>query len=370
MPKATTAALGALLLVLTACSNDSDPGSEAVDSADVQSSDTAQETDSGHAGGEDADAETAAHDGAESTDAASDHGGGHDDGAGSTEDAAAEDGAGAEADGDRAAAVAEIRAELPEESPETVVVMSVALAEIIDSLGVVPDGVPTSESPLPASLDDVPRMGSVISPDIERITELQPDLILGPASIGESLDKHLSATGLTTGYVPTDSLDDLTNTTLALGDLFGASEQAETLVAEVDQARSDAGEVGEVKVLILFGQAEEFNVLNEHTFAGGLVADLGATNVATELGLMEPYSPLSLEQVIVEDPDVILFLAHGDLEAAEDGMRQVTEDNEAWQKLRAVQDGRVHALDQSTFFSASLLNAPEAYREMADVLTQ
>src|SRR5699024_7136686 len=129
------------------------------------------------------------------------------------------------------------------ESPESVVVMSVALTEILNGLGVVPDGVPTSESPLPASLDDVPRMGSVISPDIERITQAQPDLILGPDSIKDSLDKHLSTTGLTTGYVPTDSLDDLISTTLALGDLFGKSTQAEALVTEVDQARQAVGEV-------------------------------------------------------------------------------------------------------------------------------
>lgn len=357
MPKVPTAVLGALLLVLTACSTDTgdtgtDPG--AGDSEAV-AAETSQGTDDDSSTGGSGEVAT---DEVESTDSA-------DEATETTaEDTAAEDA------GDRGAAVAEIRGTLPDESPDTLVVMSVALTEIVDSLGVVPDGVPTSESPLPASLDDVPRMGSVISPDIERITQLQPDLILGPSSIRESLDKHLSTTGLTTGYVPTDSLDDLTNTTLALGDLFGATEQAEALVAEVDAARDEVGEIDPVTVLILFGQAEEFNVLNEHTFAGGLAADLGATNVATELGLQEPYSPLSLEQVIVEDPDVILFLAHGDLESAEEGMREVTEDNEAWQKLRAVQEGRVHALDQTVFFSASLLNAPTAYREMADVLTQ
>lgn len=358
MPKVPPAVLGALLLVLAACSNDAGDTDSAPGTGDSEAitAETSPGTDDATSAEDSGDA---AADQVERTDSA--------DGAADT---AASENADEESDAARDAAVAEIRGTLPDESPETLVLMSVALTEIVDSLGMVPDGVPTSESPLPASLDDVPRMGSVISPDIERITQLQPDLILGPSSISESLDKQLSTSGLTTGYVPTDSLDDLTNTTLALGDLFGAAEQAEALVAEVDTARAEVGEIEPVTVLILFGQAEEFNVLNEHTFAGGLAADLGATNVATELGLQEPYSPLSLEQVIVEDPDVILFLAHGDLESAEEGMRQVTEDNEAWQKLRAVQEGRVHALDQTVFFSASLLNAPTAYREMADVLTR
>lgn len=127
----------------------------------------------------------------------------------------------------REAAVAELRSTLPDEAPEKVVVMSVPLAEIIDSLGVVPAGVPTSESPLPASLDDVPRMGTVIAPDVEKIAELEPDLILGPASIKDSLEKHLSATELDTAYVPTDSLDDLIHTTLAFGELFGKTAEAE-----------------------------------------------------------------------------------------------------------------------------------------------
>lgn len=204
---------------------------------------------------------------------------------------------------------------------------------------------------------------------MEKIAELEPDLILGPASIKDSLEKHLSATELDTAYVPTDSLDDLIHTTLAFGELFGKTAEAEALVAQVDEARGSAGDASDVKVLILFGQSEEFSVLNKNTFAGGLAADLGATNVATELGLEESYSPLSLEQVIMADPDVILFLAHGDLSAAEKGMKEITEGNEAWQNLRAVQEDRVHPLDASVFFTASLLNAPTAYRDLADVLT-
>ena len=270
----------------------------------------------------------------------------------------------------RELAVAEIRDTLPAQQPEKTVVMSVALAEIIDSLGVVPDGVPTSQSPLPASLDQVPRVGSVIAPDVEMITGMQPDLILGPTSIKDSLEKRFSPANLPTAYVPTDTLDDLIHTTLALGDLYGKTTEAEAVATEVDQARATASATKPVKVLILFGQSEEFNVLNERTFAGGIAADVGATNVATELGLEEAYSPLSLEQVIIADPDLILFLAHGDLEAAEAGMAQITEGNDAWQKLRAVQDGRVHALDHNAFFNASLLKAPAAYSEMASVLSQ
>lgn len=270
---------------------------------------------------------------------------------------------------ERAAAVTDVRSTLPAVAPERVVVMSVALAEILDSLGIQPAGVPTSQNPLPASLDEVPRVGTVIAPDVEKIAELEPDLVLGPASIKDSLEKHLSATELTTAYVPTDSLDDLVHTTLAFGDLFGKVAEAEALVAQVDDARAAAGDASPVKVLILFGQSEEFSVLNDLTFAGGLAADLGATNVATELGLEESYSPLSLEQVIVADPDVILFLAHGDLSAAEKGMKEITEGNQAWQDLRAVEENRVHPLDANVFFTASLLNAPAAYRDLASVLT-
>src|SRR5699024_7674006 len=102
-----------------------------------------------------------------------------------TDGAGPSDEATATTDGDsdaRAARVAEVGALLPDEAPDKVVVMSVALAEILDALGVVPAAVPSSQTPLPDSLADVPRVGSVIAPDIEQITALQPDLILGPAS--------------------------------------------------------------------------------------------------------------------------------------------------------------------------------------------
>lgn len=289
-----------------------------------------------------------------------------------TSTSAAEPSAGPDGDEARTAAVAAVREQLPAEPPDAVVVMSVALTEILDGLGVVPAGVPSSQTPLPESLADVPRVGSVISPDVEKITGIQPDLILGPSSIADSLRKKLAPTELPTAFVPTDSLDDLVHTALALGELYGASAAAEAMVAEVDAARADAvtprAEAEATKVLILFGTAEELTVMTEDTYAGEIAAALGAGNIATELGVTEPYAPLSMEKVITADPDVILFLAHGDTKTAEQQMHQRIDDNPAWQKLRAVEDGRVHALDYGTFFAASLTQTPDAFRAMADAL--
>lgn len=277
-------------------------------------------------------------------------------------------------DGDeaRTTAVADVRAGLPDEAPEKVVVMSVALTEILDAIGVVPAGVPSSQTPLPKSVADVPRVGSVIAPDIEKVTGMQPDLILGPSSIKDSLEKKFSSTDLSTAYVPTDSLDDLVHTALALGELYGSSDEATALVDEVDTARDEAvastDGADPSKVLILFGAGEDLTVMSEDTYAGGIASALGATNVATELGVTEPYSPLSMEKVIATDPDVILFLAHGDTSAAEKQMKSQVEGNQAWAKLRAVQEGNLRALDYGTFFSASLTHTPEAFRDMATAL--
>lgn len=113
-------------------------------------------------------------------------------------DEVAEDAAGEDAAIDlaaREAAIAEVAEVLPEQAPEQMIVMSVALAEILDGLGIVPAGVVSSQSPLPESMAQVEQVGSVIAPDVEKIISLQPDLVLGPVSIKDSPAAGRSTSG-------------------------------------------------------------------------------------------------------------------------------------------------------------------------------
>ena len=74
---------------------------------------------------------------------------------------------------------------------ERVVASSVAVVQILDALGIPMTGVPTSSYGLPESVADAARIGNPMSPDMEVITSLEPDVIVSVDSLSDEL-KDLS----------------------------------------------------------------------------------------------------------------------------------------------------------------------------------
>lgn len=269
--------------------------------------------------------------------------------------------------------VKELLAQLPSQTPEKVVTISVAITEIMDALGVAPVGVPTSSSKLPANLDAVPRIGTSHQPDLEQIAKLQPNIILGPTSIKDSLDKKFKPASLPTAYLPVDSLDELKTSTLALGKLFKQEEKAKALLENIANEEKSIIEATKgkpaPKVLFLFGSVDALMVMNDNTFAGSIARNLGASNIASDvLKQTETYVPLNMESIVAANPDVILLVAHADPEAVAKKFEEDVKKNGAWEKLNAAKNGKLKTLDYSLFGIASIVKAPLAYKEMAETL--
>lgn len=269
--------------------------------------------------------------------------------------------------------VSEILAQFNNETPAKTVTLSVAITELYHELGLELVGVPTSTSKLPEAYDQVTRIGNSHQPDLEQIVKLQPDVVLGPSSIKDSLEKNLTTTSLHTAYLPVDSLEELKLTTVALGRLYKQEEKAEALLQKFAEQENEALKLAEgktpPKVLFLFGSAESLMFMNENTFAGSLAQKLGASNVVSDvLKLTETYIPLNMENIVEANPDVILLVAHGDPAAVAAKFEEDVKKNGAWEKLNAFKNGKMKTLDYSLFGTASLVKAPEAYKELAQIL--
>lgn len=269
--------------------------------------------------------------------------------------------------------VTDVLAQFNNQQPAKVVTVSVAITEILNELGVLPVGVPTSSSKLPASVDQVPRVGSSHQLNLEQIAKLQPDVVLGPSSIKDSLEKSLKPTNLKTAYVPVDSLEELKVTTVALGRLFKQEAKATSFLQNFAKEETAALETAKgktaPKVLFLFGSAESLMFMNEDTFAGSLAKKLGASNVVSDvLKQKDTYIPLNMESIVAANPDVILLVAHGDPAAAAKKFEEDVKKNGAWEKLNAFKNGKMKTLDYNLFGIASITNAPAAYKELAKAL--
>ncbi|MDQ6418843.1 ABC transporter substrate-binding protein [Paenibacillus sp. LHD-117] len=271
------------------------------------------------------------------------------------------------------AQVEELLAQFKNQEPTKLIAMSVALTELFDALGVAPAGVPVTSSKLPAAFDALPRVGSSHQPDLEVIAGLQPDAVIGPASIKENLEKQFSAAKLPTAYLPADSLDELKLSTVVLGRLLKKEAEADALIKKFNEDEKAAMAAVEGKtapsVLVLFGSAESLMFMNENTYVGSLVKNLGGKNVVSDvLKLTETYTPLDMESVVTANPDIILLVAHGDPEAVAKKLEEDVKNGGAWDKLNAFKNDKLIALDYGLFGIASLPKAVSAYNELAGIL--
>lgn len=114
----------------------------------------------------------------------------------------------------------EALSQFPSTVPERIVTTSVPLTEMLYLLGITPVGVPTSTNPIPADFETIDRIGSPMAPDLEVVTKLEPDLLLGAESLRSTLDKSLEGIDLQKAYLRTESFEDLKLSLKVLGTYF------------------------------------------------------------------------------------------------------------------------------------------------------
>jgi len=262
-------------------------------------------------------------------------------------------------------------ASFPAEVPEKIVTTSVPLTEMLHLLGITPVGVPTSTNPIPADFDAITKIGSPMAPDLEVISSLQTDLILGAASLQSSMDQALTGMKIATAYLPTESYDDLKLSFKVLGTYFGKEEKMnevlQSIVAKEDELKAKGQGKELPSVMLVIGTSDSFMVMNDKSYLGSLVERLGADNIAKSVLKAEStYSPMNLENIVVADPDIIFVLASGDHGANEDKFKQEIEKNSAWTQLSAYKNNKIYMLDYSTFGVTSIANVEKALTTIAD----
>lgn len=257
------------------------------------------------------------------------------------------------------------------EKPERIITTSVPIAEMLQLLDITPVGVPASTNPLPEEFAEINQIGSPMEPDLEIITDLEPDLILGAKSLEESLEDSLEGIELNRAYLKTDSFDDLKRSFKVLGTYFDQTNEMNTRLESILQMENDLIKQAEGKelpsVLVVIGTSDSFMVMNEDSYVGSLVEKLGAENIATTvLDAKDTYSPISMEDVVVADPDIIFVLASGDHGASEEMFQQEVEENEIWKSLTAYKEDEIHILDHEVFGVTSIKNVEKAMTQIAE----
>jgi iron complex transport system substrate-binding protein len=152
---------------------------------------------------------------------------------------------------------------------------------------------------------------------VERVVELEPDLVLAPNYLGEETMTQLRGAGLTVYQLPLeDSFEAIYRKTALYGHVVGECEAANDTVAEtraeVEELREAVAGRDRPRVLyFFFGFAA-----GDGTFINDLVETAGGRNVAAEAGV-DGHVELSKEVVAERDPEWIVAPSHAGLPEGE-----------------------------------------------------
>jgi cobalamin transport system substrate-binding protein len=205
----------------------------------------------------------------------------------------------------------------------------------------------TRFSNYPPAARKLPKVGSYIQLDVERIVALRPDLVIAIKD-GNPLSavKQLEEVGLPVYAVNPLDLESVMQSMLALGDLMGAQARARRVVggmqARIDKVRTCLSQTSRrPRVFFQIGVSPIVSVGSD-TFIHTLITMAGGVNLAAGSA---PYPRYSREQVIGLAPDVMVISSmerHTQFE-------QVRAEWMQWPAIPAVRDHAIYIAPPDLF---------------------
>lgn len=252
-----------------------------------------------------------------------------------------------------------------------IVATSPATVDIMARLDIDLAGVPSSSlSQLPSRYDQAARVGTAMSPDMEIVKTLAPDVVIGPASLQTDLAPKLEAAGLNGIFLNLESVEGLYKGVQELGELLGRQEEAQAMIDEFSafyyEYSQKNADKGSPTVLVLMGLPGSYVVATGKSYAGSLVRLAGGTNVYEDE--TADFITANTEDMLSRDPDIILRAAHAMPEDVVQMFHDEFETNDIWKHFRAVEDGCVYDLPYDQFGMSAKFNYPEALQTLQPML--
>ena len=244
---------------------------------------------------------------------------------------------------------------------------SMATVYIMEKLNVDLVAVPNSEiDPMPERYKDVPKVGMAMTPDIEKLKQINPDYVFSPVSLISDLLPKYKAADLDYGFLNLNNTDGMYKSIEDLGKLLNRKKEAKELIDDykkfIDDYREKHKDKKAPRVLILMGLPGSYVVATENSYAGSLVKLAGAENVYE--GTNQQFITINTEDMLKKDPDIILRTAHALPDDVMEMFKKDFAENDIWKHFRAVKEGKVYDLDYKKFGMSAKFNYKEALNDL------
>ncbi|MCK4509046.1 MAG: cobalamin-binding protein [Desulfuromonadales bacterium] len=199
----------------------------------------------------------------------------------------------------------------------------------------------------PEAAARLPRVGSYIALDIERIVKLQPQLCLATKDGNpKAAVERLEALGIPVYVFDPKTLEEVVDTVVRLGDIYHTEARAETLVSgyreRLDRvARQLKGITEEPQVFFQIDAQPIFSAGSD-TFLHQLLIRSGAINLAAD---RTGYPRYSWEELLVLKPDVVILASMGGGYSEQELKARW----QVWPQIPAVKEERLYVVDADLF---------------------
>lgn len=200
----------------------------------------------------------------------------------------------------------------------------------------------TSLCDYPEGAMELESVGGWINPDLERVEELDPDLVLSSDSLQDRVVDDLESRGLEVVKFNPRTLGDVLESFRSIGKLVGREKRAEEMVEEFLQ-ELEATDLGGARIY-----CEEWTSppMISGNWVPGLIRRAGG-EYPIEEGTRS--REIDLEELEVFDPGIIILNVCGAKKQFESGKLEL---RDGWSGLTAVEKGEIYVVDDA------LLNRP------------
>jgi iron complex transport system substrate-binding protein len=246
--------------------------------------------------------------------------------------------------------------------PHRVICLIPSVVDIMYSLGAGSDVAAISDfTKYPKEALQKPSVGLPLSPSIEAIVALHPDLVLGSGDLNvlESA-VGLQRLGVPVFMVDPHGIEGIYTSIFSVGKALNREADASALVARlrtrVEVVKARVADKPRLRVFMAIWY-DPVMTIGKKAFIGEMIEAAGGRSVTDDIA--QEWPEISLESIVSRQPDAILFLKGSKLTAEELKTRP------GWEHAKAVQQGRVFYVDDRIQYPS-----PVAFDALEDLAKQ
>jgi iron complex transport system substrate-binding protein len=246
--------------------------------------------------------------------------------------------------------------------PHRLVCLAPSVVDGVFSLGAGADVIAVSEyTTYPPEAAQKPSIGAPLTPSLEKIVGLHPDLVLGTGDLNlvPTLDQ-LQRYGIPVFMVNPHGIAGIYKSVVSLGQALNRQSEAARLISDLQareqNVRSRVKDKPAVRVFLPVWY-DPIVTIGKHAFITELIEIAGGQSITGDIA--QEWPQISLETVIASHPDALLLVRNSKMSLHELAARP------GWQSLSAVRNGRVFYID-----TRIQLSSPAAIYALEDLTNQ